>query len=338
MPLFFLVAGAAVWFSMKNRTAGGFALERVLRLLVPLIFGMLIIVPPQVYLQRIFNGDFTGSFLAWYPHTFQGTYSMDNPASGNLSWHHLWFLVYLFVFSLLLLPVFRYFRREDKKPLISRIAGFLVKPGMIFLPAILLIVYDVTLRPIYGYGTQNLIADWANFLFYITVFFYGFLMVADNRILEAIHRHRFTAIIATVICIIIIYLVDSETLNSPWIQANGDRVLLPVRSIATWCSLVAIVGFGRQLLNFGNRLLTYASDAVLPVYILHQTLIITIGFYVVQWQAPVAAKYPLVVIATFIGSLAIYELVRRNFITRFLFGIKMKKPPMQQTATGRSGA
>src|SRR4030042_1904963 len=82
MPLFFLVAGAAVWYSMGSRGAGAFSKERVLRLLVPLIFGMLVIVPPQVNLERIFDGDFTGSFWARYPPTFQGAYSLATPAAG----------------------------------------------------------------------------------------------------------------------------------------------------------------------------------------------------------------------------------------------------------------
>ena len=108
MPVFFLLAGTAAWFSLGRRSAWQFTRERLSRILVPLIFGMLIIVPPQVYLERIFDGDFVGSFFAWYPHTFEGTYSNESAASRNLSWHHLWFLAYLFVFSLLLLPLFRY--------------------------------------------------------------------------------------------------------------------------------------------------------------------------------------------------------------------------------------
>lgn len=308
---------------MGKRSPRGFARERFLRLFVPLIFGMLIIVPPQVYSERVFDGDFVGSFIAWYPHTFQGTYSMDNPASGNLSWHHLWFLAYLFVFSLILLPLFWYLRREDKKPLISRIADFLAKPGAIFLPAIPLIVYNLTLRPIYGYGNQNLINDWANFLFYTTIFFYGFLLVSDGRILQTVQRNRFTALIAGVICILAIYLVDSDTFALPTTAKGG--FLLTVYAIACWLWLTSIIGIGSLLVNFTNRLLKYATDAVLPVYILHQTIIVTTGFYVIQWHTPVLVKYFFIIIATLFGALAIYEVVRRINVTRFLFGIKGRK-------------
>jgi glucans biosynthesis protein C len=323
MPMFFLVAGAAVWFSMGSRGAGAFAKERVLRLLVPLIFGMLVLVPPQVYVERLFDGDFSGSFWAWWPHTFQGAYSTDNAASGNFSWHHLWFLAYLFVFSMLLLPVFRYFRRDEKQPMLDKIAGFFSRPGAVFLPAVPLIIIDLTLRPIYGYGNQSLYNDWANFLFYIIVFFCGFIMVTRPQITNAIRRHTWTALAILAVCIITIVLFE----DGPY----GETALVAVPySIGTWMALLVWLGLAMRFLNFSNALLRYANDAVLPVYILHQTLIVCIGYYVIQWNWPVAAKYPFIVASVFIGSLLIYEIVRRLGVTRFLFGIKargVKKPP-----------
>ena len=322
MPLFFLLAGAAVWFALEKRSPRSFAWERFLRLFVPLVFGILILVPPQVYFERIFDGDFTGSFLAWYPNTFHGAYQMDN-ANGNFSWHHLWFLAYLFVFSLILLPLFRYFRREHKKPLISRIADFCTRPGAIFLPAVPLIIYNLTLRPRYGYGNQNLIDDWANFLFYITVFFYGFLLVSDGRMLQTVQRNRFTTLIAAFICTLTIYIVETAILILP--PAAKSAFLLTAYAVACWLWLIVIIGFGSRLLNFTNKLLRYATDAVLPVYILHQTLIVVIGFYVIQWDVPVVVKYFFIVVSVFLSALAIYEVVRQNNVTRFLFGIKARK-------------
>jgi glucans biosynthesis protein C len=323
MPLFFLVAGAAVWFSIGSRGAGTFAKERVMRLLVPLIFGMLVLVPPQVYVERLFDGDFTGSFWAWYPHTFQGMYSTGDATTGNLSWHHLWFLAYLFVFSMLLIPVFRYFRREDKKMLIQKIAAFFSKPGVIFLPAVPLVIIDLTLRNMYGYGNQNLYNDWANFLFYIFVFFYGFMLVSHPALIQAAKRHTWAVVVVLAVFIPIIVLIEDRPL--------GETALLPILySISTWAALLLWLGLAARFLNFTNGLIRYANNAVLPVYILHQTLIVCIGYYVIQWNWPVAAKYPFIVAMTLIGSLLIYEIVRRIGVTRFLFGIKtgaVKKLP-----------
>jgi hypothetical protein len=316
MPLFFLVAGAAVWFSLGRRTPWEFTRERVLRILVPLVFGMLVIVPPQVYLERVFDGDFTGSFLAWYPHTFQGAYSTGDASTGNLSWHHLWFLAYLFVFSLLLLPLFWYLRRDDKKELITRIGNFLARPGAILLPAVPLIIYNVYLLPIFGVGNQNLISDWRNFLFYLTVFFCGFLLVSASPITRTVRRQRYIFLTAALVVLGLIALIEEELLPAP------EMALYALYAVDCWLWLLALVGVAIAILNIDNGLRRYASDAVLPVYILHQTLIVFFGFYVVTWDIPIVAKYFLIIVAVFLSALVIYEVVRRINVTRFLFGIK----------------
>ena len=292
---------------------------------------MLILIPPQVYTQRIFDGDFGGSFLAWYPHTFQGTYSMSDPTSGNLSWHHLWFLAYLFVFSLLLIPAFWYFKNDKRKALLSTIADFLEKPGALFLPAVPLIIINITLRPIFGWGTQNLISDWANFLFYILIFFYGFLMVSDKRVLLTIQHNKFISLIAAAVVSFFIYLIKVDILVWP----AAYTIYVTAAAIACWYWLMALIGFGSLLFNASNAVLKYASGAVLPVYILHQTIIVTLGYFVIQLNTGVAPKYFLMVLATLAISLGIYEIVRRINVTRFLFGIKIKKAAVvRQTASG----
>jgi glucans biosynthesis protein C len=320
MPLFFILAGASVWFALDRRSGRQFAMERVLRLFVPLVFGVLIIVPPQVYYERVFDGDFSGSFLAWYPNTFQGTYNLDNPASGNLSWHHLWFLAYLFFFSLILLPLFLYFKNQRHRHVISRIAIFLQKPGAIFLPAVPLIIINLVLIPIFGFGKHDLVTDWATNVFYITIIIYGFLLVSDSRIIKSVQQAMIPALIAAILFGLGIYIIDNN------IVATSDRLkdmtLLVFYGLDCWLWLMVVLGAGSVWLNFNNKLLKYCSDAVLPVYILHQTLIVVIGYYVIAWDTAVAVKYFFVVFCTLGGSLAIFELIKRFNITRFLFGMK----------------
>jgi glucan biosynthesis protein C len=130
MPLFFLLAGASAWYAFGSRTRRAFIGERARRLLVPLAFGMLVIVPPQVHIERIATWcpfrqsptDFSDSFWAWYPHTFQCCYE-----DGNLSWHHLWFLMYLFVYSAALAPLFWWLRRGGGRAALDRVTGFLAR-------------------------------------------------------------------------------------------------------------------------------------------------------------------------------------------------------------------
>lgn len=107
MPLIFLVSGGAIVLALGRRSPGAFAVDRLRRLLLPLAFGMVVLVPPQVYAERHFSGQFAGSFLEWLPEAFRGTY----PA-GNLSWHHLWFVAYVLVLTFVLLPCFLWARSE----------------------------------------------------------------------------------------------------------------------------------------------------------------------------------------------------------------------------------
>jgi glucan biosynthesis protein C len=120
MPLLFMVSGAAIALALGSRSPGSFTLDRVRRLLVPLVFGMIVIVPPQIYLERLYRGQFAGSFLDWLPQALQG----GPYPNGNVSWHHLWFLAYVLMLTFVLLPYFLWARSERGQATLER-AGHL---------------------------------------------------------------------------------------------------------------------------------------------------------------------------------------------------------------------
>jgi glucan biosynthesis protein C len=109
LPILFVISGMGTAFALSSRSIKEFIKERNARLGIPLLFGILFIVPPQVYIERIVNGQFAGGYLEFWPwHTFDnGVYP-----EGNFTWHHLWFLPYLLVFSLILSPVFGFLRKR----------------------------------------------------------------------------------------------------------------------------------------------------------------------------------------------------------------------------------
>ena len=92
-----------------------------------------------------------------------------------------------------------------------------------------------------------------------------------------------------------------------------------------WCWIIAFLGYAHKFLSFTNKLLSYANEAVLPFYILHQTVIVIVGYFVIQWQRNVYLKYLIVVMASFIGIMLLYELVKRKVVTRFIFGMRLKR-------------
>ena len=126
MPLLFLLAGSSTWFALGFRSAGQYTKERFIRLLIPFIFGVLVIVPPQSYLGLLGHTGYSGSFFEWYPNFFSiNTSDMDGYFLGGFTPAHLWFIAFLFIFSLLALPLFLYLRRRDSgKRLMGWLAAF----------------------------------------------------------------------------------------------------------------------------------------------------------------------------------------------------------------------
>jgi peptidoglycan/LPS O-acetylase OafA/YrhL len=311
MPLFFILAGAATWFSLRRRSGGQYVKERFLRLLVPFIFGLLIIVPPQIYIGLQKDPSYAESYLAFYPSFF---------SYGDMG--HLWFILYLFIFSLVALPLFLYLKCESGQRLTDGLAGFLTRPGMIFLPVILLIVADYLLLHFYP-----------NPVYFFTFFAYGYIMMTNARVEKAIDRHKTVALILGLVLFVVwLSLVTLRLIGPDWLQP------IP-RSFITWFCLIALLGYGRQLLTSTNKFLNYFGEASYPVYILHQTVIVIIGFFVVQWGVGVLPKFVMIVVASFIVTIALYDLlVKRTNVTRFLFGMRPLKKKSAEAPTARPKA
>lgn len=325
MPILFLISGAGSWFALGFRTGGQYAQERVLRLLVPLAFGMLVIVPPQIYLERISPphvlayghsplGRFHGSYLQWWPrHMFDGG---PYPA-GNFSWHHLWFLAYLFVFSMALLPLFLWLKQPAGRAVMARVGAFAGRRGGLFLFILPPMLLRWLLEPISA-GQQSLWGDWANLAAYGTLFLYGFAFFADEGFANAFRRYAWPAFglaIATLLLGVPLAL-----------NGYGDTLLMGVLgAVNSWCFLLAWLGLAARYLNVTHRWQPYLNEAVLPFYILHQTVIVVIGYYVIRQPWGIGPKYALVVAASLAVTLAVYDLVvRRLPPLRWLFGMKAR--------------
>jgi peptidoglycan/LPS O-acetylase OafA/YrhL len=318
MPLFFVLAGTASWFALRRRTGGQYALERLKRLLVPYLFGLLVIVPPQLYFAlRPRRPDYAESYLQFYPHFFDPDYT-----GGKFDMGHLWFILFLFLFSLIALPLFLYLRRDSGQRLVDRLAGFLSRPG-----TILLLVLPIILLNAVPLGYPNPV-------YFLIYFIYGYMLMADERFGQAIDKHKLVALILGVaIYVVWIALVTAGVLHPDWMK--------PVReSLIAWLCLIALLGYGRQFLNFSNGFLRYFSEASYALYILHQTVIVIVGYYVVQWSAGILPKLLVILGVSFLITLALYDMVvKRTNVTRFLFGMRpLRKKASEVPAQRREKA
>ena len=322
MPLFFLLSGSAAWFALSLRPERSFAKERVKRLFIPLVFGMAVIIPPQVYIERIFRGQFEGSYFSFYLEAFNGMYP-----EGNLSWHHLWFLAYLFVFSLLALPIFKRYLVDRKPAFLKQLMDSIDGRWSLFAPAIPLALYEAVLRPYWPGGNQNLINDWANFVSYFTIFVYGFVLVSDQKYQLSIQRHGNKAIILSIVTSIVLllfYPVGGKLGLSKSVFGVLELFYRIIWGFSCWFWLVALLSMGARFLNFTNRFLAYSNEAVLPIYILHQTVIVIATFFIIKLSLPILPALILVTFCAFAGSIIIYDLVvKRIKWVRVLFGMRI---------------
>lgn len=311
MPLFFVLSAMATYYALKNRTGRAFMRERVSRLLIPLIFGIFVLIPPQVYIERVSHGEFQGSFFDFLPHYFEGWYGFG----GNFAWMglHLWYLLMLFLFSGILLPVFQRMNRLSS----SRFADFFTKPFAVYLLFIPIAIIEMLVNLSPETVGRREFGGWSPFT-YLVIFFLGYVLMTDERYRTAIERARFVSLtlslLAMTIGFTLVLALDFSTYHPAfsWIRAFN-----------TWMWLLTFLGFASRHLNFNNDFLKYANEAVLPFYILHQTVIVIIGFFIANWTLAVFPKYLLLAGTSFIAIMVLYEfLVKRIHVLRFLFGMK----------------
>ncbi|MFY0689395.1 MAG: acyltransferase family protein [Cyclobacteriaceae bacterium] len=323
MPLLFFVSGYGTYLALRKRSAWQYTKERHNRLMIPLVFSMFAIVPPQIYFERIFTtpGVYS-SFLDFYPQTFN---FIPYP-TGDFSWHHMWFVLYLFFYSIIGLPLFLYLRKEKGQVLITQLAGAKAwrQIGMLTIPTIIIYTFWTG-----GTGRSNdFIHDWNWHPYWFSFFLAGFLIGIVPSIWDSVATKRRTLLGISLLSIFIINFLRWNKLE-PWgISDNLEGLFKLLLGINAWAWLLAAAGYAKQYLNRPHPVLAYANQAIYPFYILHQTIIIAIGFYVVQVQEGMLAKYLFISSLSLIGSLVIYEYLIRPFrVMRFLFGVKSAKPP-----------
>jgi glucans biosynthesis protein C len=322
MVLLFFISGAGSWYALGLRTGGGYLRERSLRLLFPLIVGMLIIVPPQIYIERLWSGMEYEHYFEFYNSVF----SFIPYPEGSFSWHHLWFIAYLFLYSIIALPVFSLLRSEKGYRIMSRISGILGSSA-VYLPVVIITLgYMVILN--YQIPTErNLVDDWARFFYYFCYFVLGFVSQSHPDFWKWIEQKRRLSLKIAFISLLIVnyYRWNALEPDNDVLWARALSLFINMLVSYTW--VLAILGYARKYLNRPAKWLTWANEAIYPFYILHQTVIVIIGYYFIQdiITDSIWAKFWIINVVTLFLCLCIYELFIRPYkYIRPLFGLKRK--------------
>jgi len=330
MPLLFFISGTVSYFMLQKKSSGSFIGLRFRRLFIPLIVGIFIIVPPQVYLERVTQG-FKGNFWDFYPSVFD----FKAYPKGNTSWHHLWFIAYLLVYDILLAPFFKWSMSEKGKAALSFI-NQLAKGKWVYVLIIPNLVIYTALSLKYP-ETNNLVQDGCYFFYWLFFLLGGFICINFPSLMDSLERNRrFSFAVALLSILFVNYLrwnkLEPWTVIENWQHDWRTYAYLAIETVVAWAWVFTAVGYGKKYLNKKHKALDYINQAVYPFYILHQTIIVILVYYVVQTSDTIGMKYTFIVIVTFILSMSIYHLFIRPYaVTRFLFGMKPKQKDKRLT-------
>jgi peptidoglycan/LPS O-acetylase OafA/YrhL len=313
LSLLFLVSGVATAYLLA-RGSGNF-------MLVPLVFGMAVIVPPQSYLEVVEKVGYGGSFAQFYRLYITGYHGFCREDCLIMpTWNHLWFVAYLWVYTLVLFilvwlapRIIPWLKEQAER----RLAGL----GVLLWPIALLAAARIGLVARFP-ANHALVGDWYNHASYFPVFLLGFALAGTRAPWEALQRFRWHSLGAAILgwsslCTYFgIYAADTA------VPPEALRWLMRgVFGAQQWLAIAAVLGFAHRHLMRDNAARRYLTAAIFPVYILHQTVIIVLAHALKPANMAPPVEGLLLIMTTAAACFLAYELIRRIRILQPLFGV-----------------
>jgi glucans biosynthesis protein C len=310
MNLLFLVSGIGAAISLRKRTGAQFLGERCNRLLLPLLICIPLVISVQTWLGALSFGRFTGGFFAFFPLFFGGYFNLG----------HLWFLVYLFVFSALALPLFLAIKRKGRTSRILSVAHRFVSMPMILLPALWTCLVEALLRPGWP-GAFNLVSDWAVFTLNISFFIMGYIVGEVPDLLQAIEKHRLAALILG-LAAYCARIATYRVVAVPNGYNAANIVAQAFRGMAAYGLVMAALGYGQRYLTGHGTSLGIARDLSFPMYILHYLPLTAASYLLLDSGLSIWTRWILAVLASWC-CVGLFTFVARYIpIVRDFFGVR----------------
>lgn len=321
MPLIFFISGLVLSLVEPRVTDMQLLRLRFFRIFLPLIIGMYLIVPPQVFYEAVFNLGYKGSYWEFWQQYVQPDtkllQQMHHSQLGLLTWNHLWYLIYLWAYTVVYLA---------SKPIVALMSNTLKhrmpSKFIIFcLPIIILTSFGLWLKPLYP-KSNALFDDWYNHGIYFSVFLFGYFTAKLDKVWQTIISYRrfwITSAVLSYSGLMVIVKTDWVSLRGPF----WDIFFQVLVYTNTWSWLLAAVGYAGAYLNRPSAVLNYLNEAILPCYILHQTVTIVIAAQLSPLALGGFYEPLLLVIGTFTACVVLYLMIKRWNIFRFIFGMKL---------------
>lgn len=312
-----MIAGGAIGLSLAKHGAVGFMIDRLRRLALPFVFGVLVIVPPAIYLERLYNGQFAGSFLQWLPHAYD---------HGNLAVVHLWFIGYILVLSFVLLPIFLAMRTPAGGAAQDWLARAMARTQTHWLMAVPLALVMLVLGPL-ARNAQYLTNDWYSLSLAALLMLYGAFLFNTPQMLALLRRQCWLTMAVGCVTFVTLDLVIFHLHPGERVRLLGLPVYAPLQAINMIAWLFAFIGLGSRYLTRRPPFLAQATEALYPFYMLHQTVTVAAVYVLLIYDVPALPGFLLTVLATFGVTWMIYAWgVRPWPWVRPLFGMKPLAP------------
>lgn len=332
IPAMFLISGADAWFGLRSNTPREFLWKRVQRLLLPMVAGLIVLSPYQRFVTSHNPPPPLSELPAFYVRFFTGLRFEADPEWISKYWLHLWFLGYLFAISAVCLPFLAWLRRSGGMGLVGdlvRIANF---RGGMFLFAAPLFLSQLILRPFFP-----AYQDWADIATYVFVFAVGALLISDRRFEAAIRRDVGWFVLAGALAAggaaLILSTLHYDPSALPRQPIGVQAAFALFWTLDVWMWNLAVLYVGIRWLTRPNRALEYAQESVLPFYVIHHPVVITLASFIVTWQLGLWPKFVILVVLAYTITLLIYEFgVRRWRPMRTVFGLG---PPRKRAPDGQ---
>ncbi|MDD4033492.1 MAG: acyltransferase family protein [Bacteroidales bacterium] len=318
MPLLFLVSGAGTRFALGFRNISEFVRERSLRLMLPFLFGLFLLVPVQVYLEK---ADQYPSLFNFYTHMFEGFFP-----EGNFSWHHLWYLLYLYLIVMLFIPFIAFFRSKGYSVFEGIIEKITQLRGGMILFVIPVLASQIWLRPYFPEETHALADDWAYFCLYLLYFVAGFIFLGNANIVKHIVRDRCIWLSLTVITLVMMQIPFlKERTGIEWLTWTHLSIVMG------WAMSLTVLGYFKQYFNKDHLLRKPLNRAIYPFYLIHQPVLVVMAYLIIPTGYSIAVKALLIIGSCLMIIWFIYQFIIKPFaFTRIIFGLKKQAIPQEE--------
>nr|WP_306996898.1 acyltransferase family protein [Sphingopyxis sp. DBS4] len=320
LPLLFLVSGyASAALFAKLGAPGAFLRSRAARLLIPLAFGMIVVIPVQPWIELTTQHGYAASFLHFWAHDYFRFGTLDGIVLPT--WQHLWFVVYLFVYTLLAVAVLAAVPEKARSRVADGAARLLGGWGMLAVP---LAAWLAILLAFPGYReTHALVDDGPSHLHYLLPFAIGWLLRVRPALFDAVARYWPAAAVAALAA----YAYVAWAVASAPGQGPPAGVVTPVmvlRLVQGWAAIVALVGIADRFWNRDHRWRAMLAEAVFPFYIIHQTIIVLVGYGLLLAGVAALPSFAVLLAATVIGCWLFYAIGRSIGWLRPLIGLQKR--------------